>query len=288
MARSQSWIAAAGLAGALAGAIGALALTRATPPDRDVGVGSHPPPGTPGGELAPELAALRDELRAESDRLRALAADVARLRADVDALGSEPGAAALEPEAGPAGSAAAPDVSAAAPDAPDARPWFDAPSLVELGTAAGDVARLREAYEQNQMEVLYLRDRATRGGWMGTPRYHGELRKLETALHVELGDTDYDLLRFATGRPNRVVVAGVFADSPAERAGLQDGDTILRYGEDAIFTPQDLRRATSEGRAGTTVAVDVLRGEDPHRLYLPRGPLGAQLQAERRPPEARW
>ncbi len=274
MQAAASWLGATGLAGAAAGVIGALALRDPDPAERDV---------SELAELAAELTALRDDLEAERVAALALADEVAQLRAELEGRGAaaDPGgdAVAAAPEAAPARGAA---------PAADSADWFDAHGLFELGASAQEVERLRELYEQNQLEILYLRDQATREGWAKTPRFRNERNQIQAALREELDDAAYDRLLYATGRPNRVLLDGVFADSPAARAGLEAGDAILRYGERAIFDPRELQQATAEGRAGTTVSIDVERDGALRRFYVPRGPLGARLRSDRRPPEARW
>jgi S1-C subfamily serine protease len=76
----------------------------------------------------------------------------------------------------------------------------------------------------------------------------------------------------------------VLASSPAAAAGIEPGDVILRYDDVPVFAPYELKEATSDGRAGSTVAVDVWRQGERERVYLPRGPLGVQLLPTRRPP----
>jgi hypothetical protein len=46
----------------------------------------------------------------------------------------------------------------------------------------------------------------------------------------------------------------------------------------------ELKQATTEGRAGERVAVDVWRDGARVRLWLPRGPLGIRMRQTRSPP----
>jgi S1-C subfamily serine protease len=57
-----------------------------------------------------------------------------------------------------------------------------------------------------------------------------------------------------------VLVASIEAQSPAERAGLRDGDIIVRFAGESVKGIDDLHRRLTEDRVGTTTDVVVLRG----------------------------
>jgi membrane-associated protease RseP (regulator of RpoE activity) len=57
-----------------------------------------------------------------------------------------------------------------------------------------------------------------------------------------------------------VAISGVRAASPAERAGLQAGDVIVRFGDVDVKTLEDLTFALRSKRPGDRVAVIVERG----------------------------
>jgi serine protease Do len=84
---------------------------------------------------------------------------------------------------------------------------------------------------------------------------------------------------YSTGHPNRVAVQDIVTGSPAESAGLQPGDVIVRYDGRLVLNAGELRDATTEGRAGELVAIEVQReGEsDARRVFVPRGPIGISL-----------
>ena len=227
-----------------------------------------------------EAASLAEALAAERAARQELAREVEALRAEIRRL-----AGAERPE--PPEEHRATQPPAALP--PLAAPVFDEQALLGAGFDAREAARLREQTEQLELEQLYLRDRAIREGWAGTPRFAEEARALDArarALREELGDDRYDWLLYAAGRPNRVVVQSVMERSPASDAGLRAGDAILSYGGTRLFEVSALREATTVGRAGESVAVDVVRSGERLRLYLPRGPLGVRLEELRQPPES--
>jgi S1-C subfamily serine protease len=84
---------------------------------------------------------------------------------------------------------------------------------------------------------------------------------------------------YSTGHPNRVAVREVISGSAGDSAGLLRGDVIVRYGDQLVLSPGELRDATTQGRAGELVELEVQReGESaPLRIFVPRGPIGITL-----------
>jgi membrane-associated protease RseP (regulator of RpoE activity) len=218
-----------------------------------------------------ELDSLAAALEAERAARAVLAAEVADLREEVARLSGrtrplDPVAAAPEPPS--------------PPTAPAADPSFDEQALVDAGFGEREVRELRGRMESLELERLYLRDRAVREGWIRTPRFVRELGAIDAKasdLRSELGDERYDWLLFASGQNNRVLVQSVLDGSAASEAGLQPGDAILSYGDARLFEAGALRDATTQGRAGETVEVQVVRGKEVMRVFVPRGPLGVRL-----------
>ena len=60
------------------------------------------------------------------------------------------------------------------------RTWFNETALLEVGMDEAEARRLREIYEQNEMDRLYLRDKAIREGWLGKPKYRKEMAALNS------------------------------------------------------------------------------------------------------------
>jgi hypothetical protein len=149
--------------------------------------------------------------------------------------------------------------------------------LIDAGFDPMTAADLQRRMDAQQMDQLYLRDRATREGWINTRRFRREasnLRNSQDSMRAELSDTDYDKFLFATGQPNRVGVASVLATSPARKAGLQSGDTLLSYDGEQLFNIRQLIDVSARGDAGQTVVLEVLRDGQKTAVYIPRGPLG--------------
>ena len=75
--------------------------------------------------------------------------------------------------------------------------------------------------------------------------------------------------------------------SPASAAGIRAGDAVLAYDGTRLFDASTLREATTQGRAGETVPVDISRDGERLHLFVPRGPLGVRLQESRLRPAGR-
>lgn len=71
--------------------------------------------------------------------------------------------------------------------------------------------------------------------------------------------TDALATAFEAPRHEGLMVLGVIAGGPADRAGLRAGDYLARIGEQAIATPEDLA-ALTEAKLGDRVPVEVRRG----------------------------
>jgi S1-C subfamily serine protease len=65
-----------------------------------------------------------------------------------------------------------------------------------------------------------------------------------------------------------VFVVSVEARSPAERAGLREGDLIVAFGEQPVRGIDDLLKLLTEDRVGTSVPVTVLRNSERVSLSL--------------------
>jgi len=241
---------------------------------------------------APEIstdAALRAQLGRETARAALLAEEVRLLKEElrrqqeVAAGGAEGGTGALpEPEDADAGAASSGPVPRREGG------WLDEAALLEAGFHPSEIDALIARFEEIELARLYLRDKATREGWVDRPRFRRREAKLDArydALRDEYGDDGYDWILYGAGRPNRVVTTHVMRDSPAAHAGLQPGDVFVAYGGRRIFGAAELQEATkTEGTPGDTVSVDVLRDGDELRFYVPVGPLGIQLSSTREKP----
>ena len=93
------------------------------------------------------------------------------------------------------------------------------------------------------------------------------MQDLRGASQEELGDDDYDLLLYASGRNNRVLLSDVLQNSPAAAAGIEPGDLLVRYDDRAVFNTRDLLSAPMALPHGEVLLVDAAgHGDSPDAL----------------------
>ncbi|VUX54975.1 conserved exported protein of unknown function [uncultured Woeseiaceae bacterium] len=155
--------------------------------------------------------------------------------------------------------------------------------LLAAGFTLQQIETIRSRHAEVQVRWAELDDQARREGWIDTPRYLEEINKLTTGTNSNrnnLSDDDYDRYLHASGQDNRVVVGEVFQTSAAEQAGIQSGDVILSYGNERVFSLEQLNNLRSGGESGSPVVVDIVRNGLPMQVTIPRGPMGIQTQSE--------
>ncbi len=152
-------------------------------------------------------------------------------------------------------------------------------ALLEEGFDVVKTEWIMEREAQLRMDAIRMRYQARRdpGSVEGQT-----LLDAQAAFRAELGEQDYEKYLRATGRPTRVMVSDVIATSPAEAAGLKQGDLILSYGGERVFNMGELMQRTFEGVEGQLVAVEVEREGVVTQIYIPRGPLGINGVGRRR------
>lgn len=65
-----------------------------------------------------------------------------------------------------------------------------------------------------------------------------------------------------------VLVSGVQEDSPAAKAGLEDGDVIVEFNGESVSSPDDLRDLVGDTEPGTEVEIVVIREGDRKTLEV--------------------
>ena len=164
------------------------------------------------------------------------------------------------------------------------RGGLDRETLVAAGVDTAVATEYLDRQSRLEMQRLELRDRASREGWLNSDRFIEKLGELEGdvgSLREEISDDSYDRFLYLTGQPNRVVIASVIDESPAQLAGVQAGDIVLNYADSRVFSFTELRDATRVGERGENVLLRVQRQGETMELILPRGPLGVRLDADR-------
>ncbi len=87
---------------------------------------------------------------------------------------------------------------------------------------------------------------------------HGEVRRGRLGVHIQ--DLTPELAQaFGIPMTGGAVIAQIMPDSPAERAGIREGDVVVRVNGNDIDTAADLRNAVGLLRVGQVIDVVVLR-----------------------------
>jgi len=218
------------------------------------------------------IAALEQAVSDERLARQLLQEEVAYLNGELERLSPGPAPAGLDPDA-------VPDEVEAAAFRPSRRgdPRSDSgeerrEALIAAGFLPAQADWLVQREQELLMESLRARFEAERSGepvdWFANRSFVGD------TLRKELGDPDYERYLEGTGRPTTVAVSSVIESSPAQSAGLQAGDQIVRYDGERVFSMTDLTRQTMEGEPGESVVVDIMRGGNLMQVVMPRGPVG--------------
>lgn len=231
-------------------------------------------------KLEQTIQALQSQVQIETEKRQQLEQKLAKLEKGL-VLASQ------KTETGDDSKYQAPTSTAASPHRPGTFNqnvnWFNEQALIDAGIDQTKVSHIKNIFEQAELDKLYIRDQATREGWMGNERYNDSMKEISdrtNALRSELNDDEYDAYLYAAGRSNRVIVESVLNNSPASNAGIQPGDVILTYDSERIYNWADLTGATSKGTAHTTVAITIARNGQQQQVYIPRGPLGVRIKTD--------
>jgi serine protease Do len=112
---------------------------------------------------------------------------------------------------------------------------------------------------RNVVDQLKVDGRVTRG-WLG----------------VTIQDVDKNLAEsFGLERPMGALISQLAEDGPADEAGLQAGDVIIRFDGKEIPTSSDLPHVVGLIKPGSTVPVDIVRDRKRKTIKVKVGGLGA-------------
>jgi len=145
-------------------------------------------------------------------------------------------------------------------------------ALIEAGFLPSQASLIVRREAELQMEALQARYDAERSG--DHVDYYRSRNAGNDALREELGDADYERYLEANNRSTSVSISSVIDSSPAQAAGLQPGDEIVRYDGERVFSMTDLSQQAIEGVPGQNVAVDIVRNGVAMQVVMPRGPVG--------------
>jgi S1-C subfamily serine protease len=79
------------------------------------------------------------------------------------------------------------------------------------------------------------------------------------------------------GSPIELGVASVLLGSTAEESGIQQGDMILPYEDEHLYSGRDPRNTTIMGERGEPVNLTVQRDVSQVTVSVPRSPLNVRL-----------
>jgi C-terminal processing protease CtpA/Prc len=144
--------------------------------------------------------------------------------------------------------------------------------LIEAGFLPSQASMIARRDSELQMQSLQTRYEAERSG--DPVDYWRNRNASSVTLRQELGDADFERYLVANNRSTSITVSSVIESSPAQSAGLQPGDEIVRYDGERVFSMTDLTQRTMDGAAGQNVIVDIMRNGQPMQIVMPRGPVG--------------
>jgi len=108
-------------------------------------------------------------------------------------------------------------------------------------------------------------------------------RVIRGRIGVAIGDVSKDVAdAIGLGRPRGALVSNVEADAPADKAGIEAGDVIVRFNGRDVERSSDLPRLVGGTRPGTRVPMQLFRKGKTIELQVTVGELPADRQQARR------
>lgn len=141
---------------------------------------------------------------------------------------------------------------------------------------AGDKLKLevmRNGQEKQMTVTLakrpsnFSQEEEERGRNNGDRSYYGTRRKATAFLGVQTEEMDQETRNREAGSARAgAVIVKVWPDTPAEQAGLREGDVITKVDDQPISNPEELREAIQNAGPGQEVTIDVQRGKRHRQL----------------------
>jgi serine protease Do len=115
-------------------------------------------------------------------------------------------------------------------------------------------------------------------------RKHGKVTRGRLGIGIQELTPDL-AASFGLKGANGVLVSAVEKGGPAEKAGLQPGDVILKYDGKSLQSASELPRLVGGTRPGTAVRLQIWRKKAAQEVTVVVGELPAEKTAERRGPD---
>ncbi len=125
------------------------------------------------------------------------------------------------------------------------RSMFAIALVFSLGLVLQDDGAHAQAVEKKV--IVTVNDEGRGGAWLGV-----QLKELDEKMREEL-DTK---ARYGA------VIDDVVDDSPADKAGLEPSDVVVKFDKKAIRRPRDLTFALRKYKEGDQVEVEIMRGQE--------------------------
>lgn len=265
-----------GIVGVVVGVLVTLLVQSPDDTVADVAPAAQPPPVTDGeAASAHEIRSLQERMAALETRLEELAGTVAAIPAPVTPAVSAANRVRAPSTGQPTAFIRDPNVIGFSPIVASDMSDRTVARLVEGGFTPAEAERIRERTEAITLEAMQARYEAERNGQPPPPDNFNE-----SALRRDLGDAEYERYLTALGRPTRVNVANVLANSPAASAGMQVGDRIVSYNGSRVFDMRELNPMILANSSGGSVVVEIERAGQRIPLVVPSGPLGIMTTSE--------
>lgn len=144
--------------------------------------------------------------------------------------------------------------------------------LIDGGFSEDEARRILQQESEARFKAMQAAHDAHRSGETVDPL--SATSGPQSLLRAEMGDSAYERYLEAQGQATAIQVSQVLDGSPGSQAGLQPGDQIVSYNGDRVFSVNELRDLTLQGRVGEDVIVEIDRDGVRMQLNIPRGPVG--------------